>query len=81
MTSTICKDIEEREDNYKEMEIYCGSQFCTYWGNFPKTSYLVLTHAMAWIQNDPVARHIVVTRWTVVKAIVKHSSILQLEVR
>lgn len=46
-----------------------------------KTSYLVLTQAMAWIQNDPVARHIVVTRWTVVKAIVKHSSILQLEVR
>lgn len=41
-----------------------------------KASYLVLAHAVALIQNDPLAHHIMFIRWIVVKAIARHSLIL-----
>lgn len=50
------------------------------WSSLGEVSetYLVLAHAVARVEDDSVTRHIVVIRWVVVKAVVSHASILQL---
>ena len=50
-----------------------------YLGLFASEAYLVLAHAMAGVEDDPVSHHVMVIRWVVVKAVVGHASILQLQ--
>lgn len=41
--------------------------------------YLVLSHAVTRVKDDAMTRNIMIIRWVVVKAVVDHSFIFQLE--